>query len=132
MNKLICSVFVAALSLSAYSAVAATSSTNKVSKMMDANSDGMVTKDEYMAYHELAYGNMKQANGGVSNKDIESGVKSGFYRNSMNNKPIGTTTGVSNNGSTDDTKIGEPINGTTTGTNNQIKNMHFLAISNQL
>lgn len=118
MNKLICSVFVAALSLSAYSAVAATSSTNKVSKMMDANSDGMVTKDEYMAYHELAYGNMKQANGGVSNKDIESGVKSGFYRNSMNNKPIGTTTGVSNNGSTDDTRVGEPINGTTTGTNN--------------
>jgi hypothetical protein len=35
----------------------------------------------------------------------------------MNNKPIGTTTGVSNNGSTDDTKVGEPINGTTTGTN---------------
>jgi len=37
---------------------------------------------------------------------------------SLNNKPIGTTTGVSTNGSTDDTKVGEPINGTTTGTNN--------------
>jgi hypothetical protein len=35
----------------------------------------------------------------------------------MNNKPIGTTSGVSNNESTDDTKVGEPINGTTTGTN---------------
>jgi hypothetical protein len=60
---------------------------------------------------------MKQTNGGVSNKDIESGVKTGFYNNSMNNKPIGTTSGVSNNGSTDDTKVGQPINGTHTGTN---------------
>jgi hypothetical protein len=40
------------------------------------------------------------------------------HNNSMNNKPIGTTNGVSNNGSTDDTRIGEPINGTTTGTTN--------------
>ena len=37
--------------------------------------------------------------------------------NSMNKKPIGTTSGVSRNGSTDDTKLNEPINGTTTGTN---------------
>jgi hypothetical protein len=34
----------------------------------------------------------------------------------MNNKPIGTTSGVSKNGSVDITKDG-PINGTTTGTN---------------
>jgi hypothetical protein len=40
------------------------------------------------------------------------------HTNSMNNKPIGTTNGVSNNGSTDDTRIGEPINGITTGTTN--------------
>ena len=38
---------------------------------------------------------------------------------SMNNKPIGTTSGVTHNGSTDDTKMNEPINGTTTGTNNE-------------
>ncbi len=38
--------------------------------------------------------------------------------NSMNDKPIGTTNGISNNGSTDDTRVGEPINGTRTGTNN--------------
>jgi len=37
----------------------------------------------------------------------------------MNNKPIGTTSGVTHNGSTDDTKVNEPINGTTTGTNNE-------------
>ena len=35
----------------------------------------------------------------------------------MNKKPIGTTNGVTHNGSTDDTKLNEPINGTTTGTN---------------
>jgi hypothetical protein len=117
MNKLMCSVLATALSISAYSAIAATSLTNRVSKMMDTNGDGMVSKEEYMAYHEQAFSNMKQTNGGVSNKDIESGAKTGFYQNSMNNKPIGTTSGVSNNGSTDDTKVGEPINGTTTGTN---------------
>lgn len=40
------------------------------------------------------------------------------HTNSMNNKPIGSTNGVSNNGSTDDTRIGEQINGITTGTTN--------------
>jgi hypothetical protein len=117
MNKLICSVFAATLCLSAISATAGTSSNSKVSKMMDQNRDGMVTKDEYMTYHGKAYSKMKQSKGGVSNNDIEAGVKHGFYHNSMNDQPIGTTTGVSNNGSTDDTSVGEPINGTTTGTN---------------
>ena len=74
-------------------------------KMMDTNNDGMVSHDEYMAHHEQMYGNMPQnENGGVS------------YRSSMNNKPMGTTTGKSMNGSVDLTKDG-PINGTTTGTN---------------
>jgi hypothetical protein len=40
------------------------------------------------------------------------------HTNSINNKPTGTINGVSNNGSTDDTRMGEPINGTTTGTTN--------------
>ncbi len=115
MNKFISSVFAAALSLGAYSAMAATTS---ASKMMDTNNDDVVSKDEYMTYHGQAYDNMKQANGGVSVKSLRSWMKSGSYTSSMNNKPIGTTTGVSNNGSTDDTKVGEPINGTTTGTNN--------------
>jgi hypothetical protein len=74
-------------------------------KMMDTNNDGMVSKDEYTVYHEKMYDKMRQEkNGGVS------------YKNSMNNKPIGTTTGQSKNGSVDITKDG-PINGTTTGTN---------------
>jgi hypothetical protein len=52
------------------------------------------------------------------NKKMSSEMKGGANANSMNDKPMGTTSGVSNNGSTDDTKVGEPINGTTTGTNN--------------
>lgn len=73
-------------------------------KVMDTNSDGVVSKDEYMLFQEETYNNMKPGEGGIS------------YKSSMNNKPIGTTTGVSNNGSVDITKDG-PINGTTTGTN---------------
>ena len=81
------------------------SNSDKEMKMMDVDNDGMVTRDEYMNHYETMYGNMPQnENGGVS------------YRNSMNNKPIGTTTGVSKNGSVDITKDG-PVNGTTYGTN---------------
>lgn len=81
------------------------SATDKEMKMMDTDNDGMVSRDEYMNHHEVMYGNMPQnENGGVS------------YKSSMNNKPIGTTTGKSMNGSVDITKDG-PINGTTTGTN---------------
>lgn len=78
---------------------------DKNMQMMDTNNDGMVSKDEYMSHHEKMYDDMKPGEGGVS------------YKNSMNNKPIGTTTGVSKNGSVDITKEG-PINRTTTGTNN--------------
>ncbi|MEO6117770.1 MAG: EF-hand domain-containing protein [Methylotenera sp.] len=86
-------------------------------KMMDTNNDGKVSKDEYMSYHEQAYSNMKQTDGMVNLKDMNAGVNSGSNKNSMNNKPIGTTSGVSKSGSVDITKEGEPINGTQTGTN---------------
>lgn len=81
-------------------------------KAMDTNGDSLISKDEYMAYHEQQYAKMKQSDDGVTYRDMESGAN----RNSMNNKPIGTTAGKSTNGSTDDTKEG-PINGTHTGTN---------------
>lgn len=81
-----------------------TSNHNKEMRMMDTDNDGMVSHDEYMTYHEKMYNDMKPGDGGVS------------YKNSMNNKPIGTTTGKSQNGSVDVTKDG-PINGTTYGTN---------------
>lgn len=80
---------------------------NKHSKdmqMMDTDNNGMVSREEYMNHHEQSYGKMEQGEGGVS------------YKSSMNNKPIGTTSGVSKNGSVDVTKEG-PVNGTTTGTN---------------
>jgi hypothetical protein len=82
----------------------AMSHSDREMKMMDTDNNGIVSKDEYTSYHQKMYDNMKQENGGVS------------YRNSMNNKPIGTTTGKSKNGSVDITDDG-PINGTTKGTN---------------
>ena len=145
MTKTITSVFLTALLMSAFSVSAATtpentddgsalgtsdtpqikhqdkridkSSTNKSMKrnnrmgnkdrqmkMMDTDNDGMVSHDEYMAHHEKMYSDMNPGDSGVS------------YRSSLNNKPMGTTTGKSMNGSVDITKDG-PINGTTTGTN---------------
>jgi hypothetical protein len=82
----------------------AMSHSDKEMKMMDTDNNGMVSKAEYTLYHDKMYDNMKPEKGGVS------------YQNSMNNKPIGTTSGKSKNGSVDITKDG-PINGTTTGTN---------------
>ena len=80
------------------------SNSDKQMKMMDTDNDGMVSHDEFMAHHEKMYSDMHPGDGGIS------------YRSSMNNKPMGTTTGRSMNGSVDITKDG-PINGTTTGTN---------------
>ena len=41
-------------------------------KMMDTNGDGMVSKDEFMKYHEAMYDKMKKdVNGMVSLKDME-------------------------------------------------------------
>ena len=40
-------------------------------KMMDSDSDGMISKDEYMTYHEQSYGKMKHTNDNVSIKDME-------------------------------------------------------------
>ena len=40
-------------------------------KMMDANNDGMISKDEFMKYHESMYDRMKKdANGMISIKDM--------------------------------------------------------------
>ena len=41
-------------------------------KMMDTNGDGMISKDEFMKYHEAMYDKMKKdANGMVSLKDMQ-------------------------------------------------------------
>jgi len=85
-------------------------------KMMDANGDGLISKDEYMNYYEQQFGSMKQTDGMVNMKDMHSGMRSGSNSNSMNNKPIGTTSGQTINGSVDETK-GDSVNGTHKGTN---------------
>lgn len=46
-------------------------------KSLDSNSDGMISKDEYMTHHETAYGKMKQTNGSVSLKDMNSQMNVG-------------------------------------------------------
>ena len=46
-------------------------------KMMDSNSDGMISKEEYMMHHETAYGKMKQTNGSVSLKDMNAQMNVG-------------------------------------------------------
>lgn len=46
-------------------------------KMMDANSDGMISKDEYLMHHDQAYGKMKQTNGSVSLKDMNAQMNVG-------------------------------------------------------
>ena len=95
MNQFISVVFISALSFSNYSAVAADqNNTEKAkdgltqdqtnpdkehmsSKMMDADGDGMVSKDEFMAHHNKAYSKMKQSKGGVSIKDMDAQMNIG-------------------------------------------------------
>jgi hypothetical protein len=47
------------------------------SKVMDTNSDGKVSKEEYTTHHDQAYGKMKQTNGGVSIKDMDAEMNHG-------------------------------------------------------
>ena len=88
MNQFINTIFVASFTFAAYSAFAEDKSNTKdamdgltqnqmSSKMMDANTDGMVSKDEFMAYHEKKYSKMKQTNGGVSIKDMDAEMNIG-------------------------------------------------------
>jgi len=60
------------------------SSRDKKMQMMDTDNDGMVSREEFMSHHEKMYEDMKPGDSGVS------------YKNSMNNKPMGTTTGTHN------------------------------------
>ena len=46
-------------------------------KMMDTNSDGMISREEYMNHHEMAYSKMKQTNGGVSMKEMNAQMNLG-------------------------------------------------------
>ncbi len=46
-------------------------------KGMDANGDGMVSKKEWQAHHNMMWGKMKSKNGMVPMSDIETMMKSG-------------------------------------------------------
>jgi len=113
MNKFTCSILAAALSFSVYSASAATTSTNTDDSSAIGASDTSQAGTTDNTPNKKSMSHKKNMH-----KKMNPATQDGTNASSMNNKPIGTTTGVSTNGSTDDTKVGEPINGTTTGTNN--------------
>ena len=92
MNQFISTIFVASLVFSAYSAFADDKSNAEhvmdgltqdqehghiSSKMMDTNSDGMVSKEEFMTHHEQMYSKMKQTNGSVSIIDMDAQMNIG-------------------------------------------------------
>lgn len=87
MNKLLSLTVAAALGIIGASAAAQTVSPpaegtampkhaamkdGKGVKMMDANSDGMVSKDEFMKHHEAVFDKMKKnSSGSVDMKDVD-------------------------------------------------------------
>ncbi len=121
MNKFTYSILVAALSVSAYSASAATTTSNTDDASAIGTSETPQLKQQAITTDSVPAkkGMTKKDRMHKKDKKMNSDKPDGANANSMNDKPIGTTNGVSNNGSTDDTKVGEPINGTSTGTNNQ-------------
>ena len=58
-------------------------------KKMDTNSDGMISKDEYMAHQEMTFGSMKQGDGGVSFSDMHSGMIEDAQTGGLEGKPVG-------------------------------------------
>jgi hypothetical protein len=120
MNKFTCSLLALALSASVFSVSAATTTSNTDDASAIGTSETPQLKQQAIVTDSAPAKNSmsKKDRMHKKNKKMSSEMKDGANANSMNDKPIGTTNGVSNNGSTDDTKVGEPINGTTTGTNN--------------
>lgn len=117
MNKYTCSLLALALSASVFSVSAATTTSNTDDASAIGTSETPQLKQQAIVTDSVpAKKSMSKKN--RMHKKMSSEKKDGANANSMNDKPIGTTNGVSNNGSTDDTKVGEPVNGTTTGTNN--------------
>ena len=105
------------MSVSVYTAAAATTTSNKDDASAMATSETPQLKQQ-AAITDRVPAKKSMTKKARMNKKINSETQDGANASSMNYKPIGTTNGVSNNGSTDDTKIDKPINGTSTGTNN--------------
>lgn len=58
-------------------------------KKMDTNSDGMISKQEYLAHQEKHFGTMKQTNGGVSLEDMHSGMTESAGSGGLEGKTVG-------------------------------------------
>ena len=75
MNKLLLALVASAcvsISLSAFAADDMKHSKDMMMKMMDANSDGMISKDEFMKHHEKMYESMKKNKEGmIDMKDMK-------------------------------------------------------------
>ncbi len=84
MNKLASAVVAAALV--ALSLPVAGMDTKMNMKMMDSNNDGMVSKDEFMKYHETMYDGMKKNSSGmVSMKDMQMMMSGGHMSGGSSN-----------------------------------------------
>jgi hypothetical protein len=114
MNRITSNLLALAFASCIFSVSAANSTTDDASKL------GTSDTPQVKQHHKKS--EMMHCKKGMSKKDcMHKKMKSKMEdenNSSINDKPMGTTNGVSHNGSTDDTKVGEPINGTTTGTNN--------------
>ena len=84
MNRIIVAAVAAALASTTF-AVAAMEEMDM--KAMDANHDGMVSKAEYMKYHEAMWSKMKKKNGMVDVNDMgmmgDGMAKGGMAKDSM-------------------------------------------------
>ena len=70
-----------------------TSSDSKImmesNKKMDTNSDGMISKQEYLAHQEMLFGTMKQTDGSVSVDDMHSGMTESATTGGLEGKTVG-------------------------------------------
>ena len=58
-------------------------------KKMDTNSDGMISKQEYLVHQEKHFGTMKQTNGSVSVNDMHSGMTESATTGGLEGKTVG-------------------------------------------
>jgi hypothetical protein len=115
MNKITSNILALVFASCIFSVSAATSTTDDASKLGTSDTPQVKQHDKKSKMIHCKKG---MTNKDCMHKSMKSKMDGEDNSNSINDKPMGTTHGVSNNGSTDDTKVGEPINGTTTGTNN--------------
>jgi hypothetical protein len=91
---LISAILIGTFAVSAAAAIIQASHYNESElKSMDTNKDNKVSKEEFMAYSELAFSKMELTDGMISlkSKAKSNSGKSANDASSLNSKPIGTT-----------------------------------------